>query len=147
MVRFIVTAAVYWGFDSVREHLLLTFQHWAGVSPYTSSFELAETCVFDKQSPGVFRCGQTVPRYRGAQICSHSSLSKISLLSFSFSFGNISLELSVPLNSETQFGRAYPEVTPAVLPSSLKRVLPKHLGILYPSTCVGLRYGRRYLLI
>jgi hypothetical protein len=53
----IVTAAVYWGFNSVLAHLLLTFQHWAGVSPYTSSFELAETCVFDKQSPGVFRCG------------------------------------------------------------------------------------------
>ena len=72
----IVTAAVYWGFNSVREHLLLTFQHWAGVSPYTSSFELAETCVFDKQSPGVFRCGQTVPRYCETQIV-HIYCSKI----------------------------------------------------------------------
>jgi hypothetical protein len=35
----------------------LTFQHWAGVSPYTSAFALAEACVFDKQSPGLFRCG------------------------------------------------------------------------------------------
>ncbi|MDD4521681.1 MAG: phage tail tape measure protein, partial [Methanosarcina sp.] len=26
-----------------------TFQHWAGVSPYTSSFDFAETCVFAKQ--------------------------------------------------------------------------------------------------
>ena len=32
--------------------LLLTFQHWAGVSPYTSSFDLAETYVFGKQLPG-----------------------------------------------------------------------------------------------
>ena len=32
----IVTAAVYWGFNSMLSHLLLTFQHRAGVSPYTS---------------------------------------------------------------------------------------------------------------
>ena len=53
----IVTAAVYWGFDSGLALLLLTFQHRAGVSSYTSSFDLAETCVFDKQSPGPFLCG------------------------------------------------------------------------------------------
>ena len=46
----IVTAAVYWGFSSMREHLSLTFQHRAGVRPYTSSFNLAEPCVFSKQS-------------------------------------------------------------------------------------------------
>ena len=56
----IVTAAVYWGFDSMlrlRWHPLLTFQHRAGVRPYTSSFDLAEPCVFDKQSPGPIHCG------------------------------------------------------------------------------------------
>ena len=53
----IVTAAVHWGFGSSREALPLTFQHWAGVSPYTSAFALAETCVFVKQSPGPARCG------------------------------------------------------------------------------------------
>ena len=56
----IVTAAVYWGFGSVLwgkpEHIPLTFQHRAGVSPYTSSFDLAETCVFSKQSPRPFLC-------------------------------------------------------------------------------------------
>ena len=52
----IVTAAVHWGFDSMLAHLLLTFQHRAGVRPYTSSFEFAEPCVFDKQSPGPLRC-------------------------------------------------------------------------------------------
>ena len=59
----IVTAAVHWGFNSnlriptcVYLALLLTFQHWAGVSPYTSSFDLAETCVFGKQSPGPIHC-------------------------------------------------------------------------------------------
>ena len=53
----IVTAAVHWGFDSMLAHLLLTFQHWAGVSSYTSSFDLAETCVFAKQLPGPIHCG------------------------------------------------------------------------------------------
>ena len=37
----IVTAAVYWGFDSELALLLLTFQHRAGVTPYTSSSDLA----------------------------------------------------------------------------------------------------------
>ena len=53
----IVTAAVHWGFGSSREALPLTFQHWAGVSPYTSPYGLAETCVFGKQSPGPALCG------------------------------------------------------------------------------------------
>ena len=35
----IVTAAVHWGFNSMLSHLLLTFQHRAGVSSYTSSFD------------------------------------------------------------------------------------------------------------
>ena len=36
-------------------HLLLTFQHRAGVRPYTSSCDFAEPCVFGKQSlpPGL----------------------------------------------------------------------------------------------
>jgi hypothetical protein len=81
----IVTAAVHWGFSSVLAHVPLTFQHWAGVSPYTSAYALAETCVFDKQSPGFL------------------------------------------LLQPARAGRAYPEVTPALLPSSLTRVLPSAL--------------------
>ena len=66
----IVTAAVHWGFDSMLSHLLLTFQHWAGVSSYTSSFDLAETCVFAKQVPGPILCGcistaPLLPKLRG----------------------------------------------------------------------------------
>ena len=66
----IVTAAVYWGFNSMLAHLLLTFQHRAGVSPYTSSFDLAETCVFDKQLPGPILCDHIavaplIPKLRG----------------------------------------------------------------------------------
>ena len=67
----IVTAAVYWGFDSMLAHLLLTFQHRAGVSSYTSSYDLAETCVFAKQLPGPILCGlcfheaPLIPKLRG----------------------------------------------------------------------------------
>ena len=56
----IVTAAVHRGFGSelrLRLPLPLTFRHRAGVSPYTSPFGLAETCVFVKQSVGPFLCG------------------------------------------------------------------------------------------
>ena len=53
----IVTAAVHRGFSSHRKALPLTFRHRAGVSPYTSTFVLAETCVFDKQFRGLFSCG------------------------------------------------------------------------------------------
>ena len=52
----IVTAAVHRGFDSKLAPLLLTFRHWAGVSPYTSTFVLAETCVFGKQSVEPISC-------------------------------------------------------------------------------------------
>ena len=39
----IVTAAVYWGFGSELAPLPLTFQHWAGISRYTSAYALAPT--------------------------------------------------------------------------------------------------------
>ena len=95
----IVTAAVYWGFDSMLAHLLLTFQHRAGVSSYTSSFDLAQTCVFGKQLPGPILCGSLsgaplIPKLRG--------------------------QLAEFLNNPSPVG----------------------LRILFPSTCVGLRYGR-----
>ena len=53
----IVTAAVHRGFGSKLSLLALTYRHWAGVSLYTSSFDLAQTCVFDKQSLRPILCG------------------------------------------------------------------------------------------
>ena len=53
----IVTAAVYWGFDPMLAHLQLTFQHRAGVTPYTSTFVFAECYVFNKQLQGPGFCG------------------------------------------------------------------------------------------
>src|SRR5919197_1049052 len=84
----IVTAAVYWGFIPQLAPLHLTFQHRAGVSPYTSTFVLAQTCVFAKQSPGLFCCGrhccrQTLSRSYGrciAEFLSEGSLVHLSLL-------------------------------------------------------------------
>ena len=96
----IVTAAVHWGFNSALARLLLTFQHWAGVSPYTSSFDLAETCVFAKQSPGPILCG-------------HIAVAPL--------FPKLRGQFAEFLN--------YPS--------------PVGLRILFLSTCVGLRYGRR----
>ena len=69
----IVTAAVHRGFGSRLSPLPLTFRHWARVSPYTSSFDLAETCVFVKQSPGPIICGsavlqEQVPSHGGAPL-------------------------------------------------------------------------------
>src|SRR3989339_1228902 len=51
----IVIADVHWCFIQWAIILRpsppnLTFQHWSGLTPYTSSYELAESCVFDKQS-------------------------------------------------------------------------------------------------
>ena len=48
----------------------MTFRHRAGVSPYTSPFGFAETCVFDKQSLGPFHCdlllqAPLIPKLRG----------------------------------------------------------------------------------
>ena len=84
----IVTAAVYWGFDSGLALLLLTFQHRAGVSPYTSSFDLAETCVFDKQLLGTIHCGHIavaplLPKLRGhfAEFLNKSSPVRLRILS------------------------------------------------------------------
>ena len=55
----IVTAAVHWGFGRMLwlpGHPSLTFQHWAGVSTYTSAFALAGTCVCGKQSLAPLLC-------------------------------------------------------------------------------------------
>ena len=93
----IVTAAVYWGFNSdlrLRYALLLTFQHRAGVTPYTSSFDLAESCVFAKQSLGPFHCGlfseaPLIPKLRGnfAEFLNNLSLAGLRILSSSTCVG------------------------------------------------------------
>src|SRR6202034_4254281 len=85
------TAAVYRGFNSELALLLLTFRHRAGVSPYTSSSEFAEACVFVKQSPPPGLCHSTllaqgrvllIPKLRRqiAEFLQHSSLKRLGML-------------------------------------------------------------------
>ena len=56
----IVTAAVYWDFSQELAPHHLIFQHRAGVTPYTSTFVFAESCVFIKQSQPPFYCNPFV---------------------------------------------------------------------------------------
>ena len=124
----IVTAAVYWGFNSRLAPLLLTFQHRAGVSPYTSSFDLAETCVFAKQSPGPILCGHIAvaplfPKLRGqfAEFLNYPSPVGLRILflstcvglryghlRYTYSFSRLSSSQTSVLN----FPRSLPEPTP-----------------------------------
>ena len=71
----IVTAAVYWGFTLMPplagSQMRLTFQHRAGVSPYTSSSELAETCVFAKQSQKPLYCRPLMLSLCGFTLAGH----------------------------------------------------------------------------
>src|ERR1700760_3816293 len=54
----IVTAAVHRGFSSwLRAPLPLTFRHWAGVSPYMSTFAFAGTGFFGKHWLEPICCG------------------------------------------------------------------------------------------
>ena len=87
----IVTAAVHRGFSSMLAHLALTFRHRAGVRPYTSTYVLAESCVFVKQSllPGL--CHLTllaqnkalfIPKLQRqvAEFLQHHSLKRLGIL-------------------------------------------------------------------
>ena len=86
-----VTAAVYWTLSSKPKLLPLRLQHRAGVSPYTSSYELAETCVFTKQSLPPILCQPqqiTLPKLlllpklqsHFAEFLYHNSLKHLSFL-------------------------------------------------------------------
>jgi hypothetical protein len=87
----IVTAAVHRGFISELRRSLplhLTFRHWAGVSPYTSAFAFAETCVFVKQSIEPFHCDPPLrgcPFSRSYGTFLPSSLTKVLPLALVFS--------------------------------------------------------------
>ncbi len=50
------TGASVTSFSPKKLQASLTFRHRAGVRPYTSSYDFAESCVFAKQSPGPFNC-------------------------------------------------------------------------------------------
>ena len=79
-------------------HLLLTFQHRAGVRPYTSSFDFAESCVFDKQSLPPILCHHPkvalkvvplLPKLQGqfAEFLQHHSLKRLNIFYMSTCVG------------------------------------------------------------
>ena len=58
----------------------MTFQHRAGVSPHTSSYDLAETCVFGKQLLEPILCGspfRELPLFRSYGVNLPSSLTML----------------------------------------------------------------------
>jgi hypothetical protein len=119
----IVTTAVYWGLSSqlrlAANPVPLTFQHRAGVSPYTSYCNFARTCVFGKQSlePGL--CGlpalrrktptrqraPLLPKLRGhfAEFLIHDSLDRLGILYLTtcvgFGYGPLKISLDAFLDS------------------------------------------------
>ncbi len=90
---------------SEDEPLPLTFRHWAGVSPYTSPFGFAETCVFGKQSPEPVHCGpqglssgeRTVPSGHPFSRSYRASLSNSLTRVLSFTSGHLPLPTCVGL--------------------------------------------------
>ena len=87
----IVTAAVYWGFVASQLTTLLTFQHRAGVSPYTSPYGLAETCVLINSRLGLFTAAllglhpKEHPFSRSYGVILPSSLTRVRSLTLEFS--------------------------------------------------------------
>ena len=112
----IVTAAVYRGFNSELSLLLLTFRHRAGVSPYTSSFDLAETCVFAKQSPGPILCGSFEHSlFRSYGVNLPSSLTTLLPLALEFSSCP---PVSVCGTGICFYSQSFSRLQPSVLPYS-----------------------------
>ena len=137
----IVTAAVHWGFSSLRKQIPLTFQHRAGVSPYTSTFVLAQTYVFGKQLHGFLSCGPLTLSVTVLERLSFLSQSRDQFVNsyYSFSFIERKLAISPVINKvrgqtlSLSYGRLFAEF--------LNEESLVHLGLLDLSTCVGLRYG------
>ena len=117
----------------------MTFRHRAGVSPYTSSFDLAETCVFGKQSVGPIHCGplelhpyglhstraSLLPKLRDhfAEFLNEGSLDHLSILYLPtcVGFGTGTLLLAARLFSEVwrlALGGLWP---PGIAPQVMRR--------------------------
>ena len=81
-------------------HLQLTFQHRAGVTPYTSTFVLAECCVFNKQSQPPILCDPPMLTEQVFHIEGHT---------FSRSYGiNLPSSFSRVLSSALEFSSCPP---------------------------------------
>ena len=98
----LVTAAVYWDFNQELAPHHLIFQHRAGVRPYTSTFVLAESCVFGKQLQPPILCDLSLLTPLGLHNKRHT---------FSRSYGiNLPSSFSRVLSSALEFS-SYPPVS------------------------------------
>ena len=113
----------------------LTFWHWSGVTPYTSSYEFAGSCVFDKQSPGIFRCG---PHHFGH----FAKMIESSLSLFLYLFSSL---LSTTLKCTKWWGQALFRRYGRCFAEFLEDLSLVRLGLLDLSTCVG--FGTVLLLL
>ncbi len=83
----IVTADIHGGLDQKLAQPAFTFPHWSHVTPYTSSCDLAESCVFDKQSVESLYCDRIaaaplLPKIQGnfAEFLREISLTRLRIL-------------------------------------------------------------------
>ena len=118
----------------------LTFQHRAGVSPYTSPFGFAETCVFDKQSPGPFHCGlchQRHPFFRSYGVNMPSSLTTLLPMALGFSphlpvsvCGTGALDIHIPFlaTASSCFPTLFQSLTPGA--TNARVTIPHCVSIL-----------------
>ena len=147
----IVRAAVYRSFGRGREPPSLTYRHRAGVRLYTSSYELAESCVFNKQLPEPLCCDllakvPLIPKLRGqfAEFLNHRSPERLRLLasptcvSFStvvLAYGLFLVVLQVTSSSRTRpcgTGTSNRPITIHTTSSILRRRNINPLSIVYP---------------
>jgi len=106
-------------------HPYLTFRHWSGVTPYTSSYEFAGSCVFGKQSPGNLSLrpphfGLRFTHFKFKHSLKRKTISEVWREALSRSYGCFFAEF-------------------------LGKISPVRLGLLDHPTCVGLGYGHCYI--
>ena len=118
----------------------MTFWHWSGVTPYTSSYEFAGSCVFDKQLPGKLslRPAPSLNFHKG--MCGHTKIHfELFCLVSLFYFVTVYHFLSIKTKRRCRqaLSRSYGCFFAEFLgEQSLVR-----LSLLDLTTCVGLRYG------
>ena len=129
----------------------LTFSHRSGVTPYTSSCELAGSCVFGKQSPEILllqpkpllRSGSTksqAPNYKQYLITKILNSKRFEFENWNFKFvcdlgfviWNSQCEALVGQALSRTYGRFFAEFL------NEESLVP--LRLLASPTCVGLRY-------
>ena len=126
------------------ETVPITFRHRAGVSPYTSSFDLAETCVFGKQLLGPIRCGHIpvaplLPKLRGhfAEFLNNPSPDGLRILSSSTCVGlRYGHRLNTQSFSRHRASEPHANVSRSVRPGQPTPGYP----YLYVSLCLTLRW-------